>query len=98
MSKPLKIFITYAHKDMEAKDELITHLAMLKREGLIAIWHDNEILPGDKWHDAIFSNLADSDILLYLTSAYSLDSEKLQQGIGCCFGCRHQDKGYPNYP
>ena len=47
----------------------------MKREGLISIWHDNEILPGDKWRDAIFSNLADSDLLLYLTSAYSLESE-----------------------
>ena len=81
MSKPLKIFITYAHKDTKAKDELITHLAVLKREGLIDIWHDNEILPGDKWHDAIFSNLDDSDILLYLTSAYSLDSENCNKEL-----------------
>lgn len=35
MSKPLKIFITYAHKDTTAKDKLITHLALLKREELI---------------------------------------------------------------
>ncbi|MYB93333.1 tetratricopeptide repeat protein [Candidatus Poribacteria bacterium] len=81
MSKPLKIFITYAHKDTEAKDELIIHLAVLKREGLINLWHDNEILPGDKWHDAIFSNLADSDILLYLTSAYSLASENCNKEL-----------------
>ena len=81
MSKPLKIFITYAHKDTWAKDELITYLAVLKREGLIDIWHDNEILPGDKWHDAIFSNLADSDILLYLTSAYSLASENCNKEL-----------------
>ena len=81
MSKRLKIFITYAHKDTKAKDELITHLAVLKREGLIDIWHDNEILPGDKWHDAIFSNLADSDILLYLTSAYSVASENCNKEL-----------------
>ena len=74
MRKPLKIFITYAHKDTEARDELIIHLAVLKRDGLIDIWHDNEILR-DKWRDVIFSYLADSDILLYLTSADSLASE-----------------------
>ena len=73
MSKGLKVFITYAHKNTRAKDDLITHLAVMKQNGLIKVWHDNEILPGDKWRDAIFSNLADSDILLYLTSAYSLD-------------------------
>ena len=69
MSKPLKIFITYAHKDADAKDELITRLAVLKRNGLVSHWHDNEIIPGYKWREAISRNLAESDILLYLTSA-----------------------------
>ena len=81
MSKPLKIFITYAHKNTEAKDKLITHLAVMKREGLISIWHDNEITAGDTWRDAIFSNLDDSDILLYLVSAYSLASENCNKEL-----------------
>ena len=80
MGKPLKIFITYSHKNTTEKDELITRLGLLKRDGIIDIWHDNEILPGDKWRDAIFGNLADSDLLLYLTSAYSLAS-KSRRGI-----------------
>ena len=74
MRKGLKLFITYAHKNSEAKDKLITHLAVMKQNGLIDVWHDNEILPGGKWRDAIFNNLADSDILLYLTCPCSLDS------------------------
>ena len=81
MSKPLKIFITYAHKNTKAKDELITHLAVMKREGLISIWHDNEITAGDTWRDAIFNNLDDSDILLYLVSAYSLASENCNKEL-----------------
>ena len=81
MSKPLKIFITYAHKNTEAKDKLITYLAVMKQNGLIDVWQDNEILPGDKWRDAIFSNLADSDILLYLTCAYSLASENCNREL-----------------
>ena len=56
MSKPLKVFITYAHKNAEAKDKLITCLAVMKREGLISIWHDNEILGGDKWRGRNFFN------------------------------------------
>ena len=81
MNKPLKIFITYAHKNTAAKYELITRLALLRSEGIIDIWHDNEILPGDKWRDAIFSNLADSDLLLYLTSANSLESENCNKEL-----------------
>ena len=81
MGKPLKVFITYAHKDTAAKDELITRLAVLKSKGVISIWHDNEITAGDTWRDVIFSNLDDSDILLYLVSAYSLASENCNKEL-----------------
>ena len=81
MNKPLKVFITYSHKNTAEKDELITRLTLLKGEGLISIWHDNEILPGDKWRDAIFDNLADADLLLYLTSAHSLASENCNKEL-----------------
>ncbi len=81
MKKGLKIFITYAHKNSDAKDKLITYLAVLKQKGLIDVWHDNEILPGDKWRDEIFNNLADSDILLYLTCRYSLASENCNKEL-----------------
>ena len=81
MRKSLKLFITYSHKNTAEKDELITRLALLKHEGLISIWHDNEILPGDKWRNTIFSNLDDSDLLLYLTSAHSLDSENCNKEL-----------------
>ena len=81
MDKPLKVFITYSHKNTAEKDKLITGLALLKREGIISLWHDNEILPGDRWRDAIFNNLADSDLLLYLTSTYSLESENCNKEL-----------------
>ena len=81
MSKGLKVFITYAHKNSEAKDKLITYLAVMKQNGLIDVWHDNEILPGDKWQDEIFNNLADSDILIYLTCPYSLASENCNKEL-----------------
>ena len=81
MSKSLKVFITYSHTDSAAKDKLITRLAVMKREGLISIWHDNEILGGDKWRDEIFNNLDDSDILLYLVSAKSLESENCNKEL-----------------
>ena len=82
MSKPLKVFITYAHTDSAAKDKLITRLAVMKSEGLIDIWHDNEITGGDTWREEIFStHLPDSDMLLYLVSADSLDSENCNKEL-----------------
>ena len=82
MSKPLKVFIAYAHTDSAAKDKLITRLAVMKSEGLIDIWHDNEITGGDTWREEIFStHLPDSDLLLYLVSADSLDSENCNKEL-----------------
>ena len=76
MSKPLKGFITYSHRDKKAKNKLLVCLEPMKREGLIDPWHDNEIIPGDKWREEIFStNLPTSDIWLYLVSSDSLASE-----------------------
>jgi tetratricopeptide (TPR) repeat protein len=83
MNKPLKAFITYAHKNKEAKDKLIECLIGMQREGLISIWHDNEIVAGDKWREAIFStNLPNSNLLLYLVSASSLYSENCNRELG----------------
>ena len=81
MSDPLKVFMTYSHKDTGAKNELITRLSVLKGENRIRIWHDNEILPGDIWREAIFTNLTDSDILLYLVSADSLASQNCNKEL-----------------
>ena len=82
MNKPLKVFITYVHKNRKAKDKLIECLIGMQREGLISIWHDNEILPGDKWREEVFSTpLPDSDILLHLVSAASLDSENCNKEL-----------------
>ena len=75
MNKPLKVFISYAHKDTESKDKLINALDVLRSEDIIETWHDNDLQPGDRWRDAISNNLADSDILLYLVSADSLAFE-----------------------
>ncbi len=76
MNKPLKVFITYSRKDREAKHRLIRSLAVMKRQGLIEIWHDEKILGGDRWQEEIFSiHVPTSDLLLYLVSAESLASE-----------------------
>ena len=83
MSNPLKVFVTYAHKNRKEKDKLITYLKGMQREGLISIWHDNEIIAGDKWREEIFdTNLPDSNLLLYLVSASSLDSENCNKELG----------------
>ena len=81
MSRLLKIFITYVHKNTAAKDELITRLAVMQQRNELVTWHDAEMIGGDKWREDIFKHLADSDILLYLVSAASLASENCNKEL-----------------
>ncbi len=81
MGEPLKVFITYSHEDTNSKDKLRQCLAVMEQQGLVTIWHDNEILPGDKWYEDISKNLADSDILLYLVSTSSLASKNCNKEL-----------------
>ena len=81
MGNSLKGFITYSHKDTEAKDKLITRLAVMQQQNKLVTWHDAEMTGGTKWREDIFKHLADSDILLYLVSAASLASENCNKEL-----------------
>jgi len=70
-----KLFTSYSHRDERALERLHTHLAMLKREGLITAWHDRAILAGDNIDNEIDANLADSEIFIALVSPDFLDSK-----------------------
>ena len=76
-----KAFITYSHKDKKEREELRTRLAVMENKGEIELWDDNEILPGDEWYQDIATNLANSDILLYLVSAASLASKNCNKEL-----------------
>ena len=83
MSKPspLKVFITYSHKNALEKDELIICLATMKDDKDIDIWHDAETTAGNKFRETIPERLIESDILLYLVSRYSLASESCKKEL-----------------
>ena len=86
MSELLKVFITYSHRDTDAREELRIRLAVMEQQGMINLWDDNKILPGDEWYKNISDNLASSDILLYLVSASSLVSKNCNKELGDALG------------
>lgn len=65
---PLSLFYSYAHRDEALRDELETHLTLMKRQGLIQLWHDRCIMPGEEWAGEIDDNLESADIILLLIS------------------------------
>jgi hypothetical protein len=48
VTSPLKVFISYSHKDETFKDELVTMLAGLQRRGVVDAWQDRRIEAGDE--------------------------------------------------
>ncbi|MGK3963275.1 TIR domain-containing protein [Sorangium sp. So ce118] len=73
--KPIRLFFSYSHKDEALRDELETHLALLKREGLLESWHDRRIGAGDDWAGQIDRNLDEAEVILLLVSADFLASD-----------------------
>jgi hypothetical protein len=70
----LRLFCSYSHKDETLRSELEAHLAGLKRDGTIAVWHDREIVAGDDWRERIDENLKTAHVILLLISADFLAS------------------------
>lgn len=73
--RAVTIFFSYSHKDEALRDALETHLASLKREGLVETWHDRKIAPGETWAGKISEHLERADVVLLLVSADFLASD-----------------------
>ncbi|HYI39011.1 MAG TPA: toll/interleukin-1 receptor domain-containing protein [Allosphingosinicella sp.] len=68
-------FISYTHSDEGLKDRFLQHLAPLRREGLIDVWHDRMLRAGDHLEEEIQRELASSDLIILLISAAFIHSE-----------------------
>ncbi len=79
MSKPLKTFIIYARADAEFKKTLRVQLKPLEQQGLLDVWDDSHLLPGEEWEKSIEKKLDESDLVLMLVSADSLFSDFIQK-------------------
>jgi TIR domain len=62
------LFFSYSHADEALRDQLETHLASLKRQGVISSWHDRRITAGTNVGEAIDSHLDAADVVLLLIS------------------------------
>lgn len=71
----VKLFYSYSHKDEEIRNELEKHLSILKRQGVIAEWHDRKISGGTEWENQINQQLQSASIILLLVSSDFIASE-----------------------
>jgi len=68
-------FISYSHRDESFRQELEAHLSPLRRQGLLSVWHDRRITPGDDLDDSISEHLETANLILMLISSDFVASE-----------------------
>jgi TIR domain len=69
------VFFSYSHADEALRDQLEKQLSLLKRQGIIDVWHDRRIGGGQDFAQQIDEHVETDDIVLLLVSADFLDSE-----------------------
>lgn len=91
VTSPFKVFISYSHKDEEFKEELLTMLAGLRRQGVIDAWQDRQIEAGDEWNKSIEDAMNECDLALLLVSPEYLASRFIQDEEQPKLLQRHQE-------
>ena len=70
-----QVFISYAHADVQWRDEFERMLAPARARGLIDVWSDEAIVAGENWFQNIQRALTRARVGLLLVSDHFLQSE-----------------------
>lgn len=62
------LFLSYSHRDEGLRAQLETHLAALRRQGFITVWHDRRITAGEDFASVIDAHLEQANVVLLLVS------------------------------
>lgn len=71
----VEVFCSYANADEAWQQKLETHLSLLRRQGLVSLWHEQLIRPGVDWAATIDTHLETASVILLLVSADFLASD-----------------------
>ena len=70
-----RVFISYAHEDVEWMKRLKEHLGKHPGGSSLMIWDDTEIKAGEHWRNKIRTALASTRVAVLLVSSHFLESE-----------------------
>ncbi|HEX6748708.1 MAG TPA: COR domain-containing protein [Longimicrobium sp.] len=71
---PVRIFVSYAHKDERQLQRLDATLGVLEQHHGLVPWLDKRLIAGDEWDEEIRRRLEEMDIFLFIASQRSLVS------------------------
>lgn len=81
MTNRIKLFYSYSHKDETFREELQTHLAVLRQDGLIDELYDRKIGAGDKLGEEIDKHMESAHVILLLFSPDFIASEACRREV-----------------
>lgn len=69
------LFISYAHVNEKELIPFRQHLTLLSQQGYIQVWHDRNLVAGEKWETGIREELNKTEVVLffYTTAAWVSD-------------------------
>ncbi len=89
--RPVSVFLIYAQKDEELKQELEDYLLILQQNQLIAHWIEHQVQQGTDWSQVIDPRALVADMVLLLVSPSLLAS-------GYCSGAEFHEIWERNIP
>lgn len=72
---PVKLFISYSHKDEAFKNRFDIALKPLKRLGMIDLWQDGLLLAGEEFEKTILQEIDNAEVVCLLVSPHFLNSD-----------------------
>jgi hypothetical protein len=73
------LFISYAHDNEKALIPFRQHLTHLSQQGYIQVWHDRNLVAGEKWETGIMEELNKAEIVLLFYTTKARVSDFIQK-------------------
>jgi hypothetical protein len=67
VKKSIELFLSYAHADELLRAELVKHLSILKNQGVISMWSDQDITAGSEIRSETRQRLETAQIILVIS-------------------------------
>jgi internalin A len=75
----MRLFISYAHDNEKELQPVRQHLTLLGQRGYIQVWHDRDLVAGEKWETGIKEELNRADIVLLFYTTKARVSKFIQE-------------------